>query len=99
MIKLRNTILFSEKSNRYKLHNHLSASFVADSTCKDSDFCRYRQVFCIKTLYSSLCPIASVQASIADGFGDVLGLDGLGTFQVGNGAGDLEDTAVGAGRE
>ena len=44
-------------------------------------------------------PVLAVQVAVADGFGQVGGLDGLAAFQVGNGAGYLEDTVVGAGRE
>ena len=46
-----------------------------------------------------LSPIAAVQIAIAHRLGDVLLLDLRGAFQVGDSAGHLEDTAVGAGRE
>ena len=38
-----------------------------------------------------------VQAAVLDGFGEVVGLDGVGAFDVGDGAGDTEDLVVGAG--
>src|SRR5690554_3480191 len=41
-----------------------------------------------KTLY------LSVQSSVADGFGDVLGLEVGAVFQVGDGAGDFADFVV-----
>ena len=34
-----------------------------------------------------------------DGFGDVFGLDRVGAFEVGDGAGDFQDAVVGAGAE
>jgi len=44
---------------------------------------------------SLLRPIVAVERAVLDGFGDVAGGDILGAFQVGDGAGDLEDTVVG----
>ena len=60
---------------------------------------KYKRFIKPLNLYSSLCPVASIEVAIADGFGDVNGLHFLRTFKVGNGAGDLEDAAVGAGGE
>ena len=48
---------------------------------------------------ASLCPVASIQITIPDGFGDMDGLYLLRAGEVGNGAGHLEDAAVGTGRE
>ncbi len=50
-------------------------------------------------LYSPLCPVASIEVPVPYGFGDVLTLNLLAAFKVGDGAGDLQDAAVGAGRE
>ena len=47
----------------------------------------------------SLHPRFSVEASVADGFGDVVALDMLLTGEVGDGAGDLEDALIGSGGE
>ena len=41
--------------------------------------------------------IAAVEVAIGDGFVDVVLLDGGGGFEVGDGAGHLEDAVVGAG--
>lgn len=41
----------------------------------------------------------SIEHAVADGFVDVVGLDGFGVCQVGDGAGDAEDFVVGAGRK
>ena len=49
--------------------------------------------------YPPLCPVASVEASIADGLGDVVGLDVRGVVEVGDGAGDFQDAAIGTGGE
>ena len=35
--------------------------------------------------YPPLCPVTSIEASIADGFGDVVGLDVRGVVEVGDG--------------
>src|SRR3990167_1795567 len=40
-----------------------------------------------------------VQAPVLDGLGDMGGLDLLGSFEVGDGAADFEDAAVGAGAQ
>ncbi len=48
-------------------------------------------------LYPSLRPVAAVQIPVSDGFGDVHGLDLFAAGEVGNGAGHLEDAAVGTG--
>ena len=50
-------------------------------------------------LYSSFSPIAPIQITIPDGFGDVVTLHLLAAFEVGNGAGYFQDAAVGTGRE
>ena len=47
----------------------------------------------------TLRPIIAIQTAILDGFGEVLGGDGGGMIEVGDGAGDLEDAVVGAGGE
>ena len=49
--------------------------------------------------YPPLSPVASIEASIADGLGDVVGLDVRGVVEVGDGAGDFQDAAIGAGGE
>ena len=49
--------------------------------------------------FCSLHPGLSVEASVADGFGDVVALDVLGAGEVCDGAGDLEDALVGTGGE
>ena len=41
----------------------------------------------------------SVESPVADGFGDVVGADVVGVFEVGDGAGDFADFVVGAGAE
>jgi len=41
----------------------------------------------------------SIEASVLDGFGDVVGLDVLLVDEVGDGAGDSQDLVVGAGAE
>ena len=51
------------------------------------------------SLAFSFAPVSAVQIAIAHRFGDVVLLDLRCAFQVGYGAGHLEDTAVGAGRE
>ena len=50
-------------------------------------------------LYSPLSPIAPIQITIADGFGDVVALHFLAAFEVGDGAGNFQDAAVGTGGE
>ena len=52
-----------------------------------------------RTLYSSFCPITSIQIPIPYGFGDMLALDVFAAFEVGDGASYLQDAAVGACRE
>ena len=47
----------------------------------------------------SSSPVASVQSAVLDGFGDVRDGQMFGSFQVGDGARDLEDAIVGAGGE
>ena len=48
-------------------------------------------------LNSSLCPAAAVEVAVADGFGEVFGLDVFAAIEVGYGAGNLEDAVVGTG--
>ena len=40
---------------------------------------------------------AAVEVAVADGFHDVVVLDAVAAFEVGDGAGDLQDAVVGAG--
>jgi len=42
---------------------------------------------------------AAVEGAVLDGFGDVVPLDVLRVFEVRDGAGDLEDSVVGAGAD
>ena len=44
-------------------------------------------------------PVIAVEAAVLDGFGKVLGGDGGGFIEVGDGAGNFEDAVVGAGGE
>ena len=44
-------------------------------------------------------PVIPAQGAVLDGFGEVLGGDGVLAGQVGDGAGDLEDAVMGTGRE
>ena len=44
-------------------------------------------------------PVATVELAVADGLGDVLGLDVGLSCEVGNGAGNLEDARIGTRRE
>ena len=44
-------------------------------------------------------PVIAIQRAVLDGFGEVLGGDGGGLVEVGDGAGDFEDAVVGAGGE
>ena len=53
----------------------------------------------ISSSYPSLRPVASVEVAVVDGFGDVVGLNLLASFKVGDGAGNLQDAAVGSGGE
>ena len=46
-----------------------------------------------------LGPVGAVEGAVLDGFGYVFGLDGWRLFDIGDGAGDLEDAVVGAGAE
>ena len=48
---------------------------------------------------STLHPHAAVQRAISHRLGDVLGLDLVVAFEVGDGAGDAEDLVVGSGRQ
>ena len=50
------------------------------------------------SLYPSFCPVTTVEIAVADGLGNVHGLDLFRASKVGNGAGDLQDAAVGTGR-
>ena len=50
-------------------------------------------------LYTPFSPVATVEVSVADGFGDVDRLHFLRTGEVGDGAGNLEDAAIGTGGE
>ena len=52
-----------------------------------------------KVLYSSFCPVATVEGAITDGLCQVVRLYMFAAFQVGNGACYLQDAVVGAGRE
>ena len=45
----------------------------------------------------ALSPVAAVEAVVLDGFGEVLGEDAVGIVEVGDGAGDFEETVVGTG--
>ena len=47
----------------------------------------------------SLTPRLAVEIAVADGLGEVLGLDGGRSVEVGDGAGQSEDSVVGAGTE
>ena len=53
----------------------------------------------IVSLYSSLCPIASIQVSISDGLGNMYRIYPLAACKVGNGTGNLQDAAIGTGGE
>src|ERR1017187_9097692 len=44
-------------------------------------------------------PVIAVEAAVLDGFGEVLGGDGGGFIEVGDGAGNFEDAVVGPGGE
>ena len=50
-----------------------------------------------KPIISPLCPIATVKVTVSDGFGNVHSLYFFAASEVGNGAGHLEDAAVGTG--
>ena len=50
-------------------------------------------------LHPTFCPVAAVEATVADGFGNVVALDFFAAFQVGNGACHLQDAAIGTGTE
>ena len=60
---------------------------------------RFLQKSYISLSFPSLHPRFSVEASVADGFGDVVALDVLTASEVGDGAGNLEDAFVGSGGE
>ena len=49
--------------------------------------------------YTPLCPITSIEATIADGLSDMMTLDLLRTIKIGNSTSHLEDATVGPGRE
>ena len=51
----------------------------------------------LEVSYPPLSPIAPIQIAIAYGFGDVVALHFLAAFEVGDGAGYLQDAAVGTG--
>ena len=57
----------------------------------------YLRVLCGGFVFSR--PKCPVQGSILDRFGDVLGLNSLLAFEIGNGPPHLEDSVVGAGGE
>src|ERR1035438_7382189 len=44
-------------------------------------------------------PVITVEAAVLDSFGEVLGGDGGGFVEIGDGAGDFEDAVMGAGGE
>lgn len=52
-----------------------------------------------RKLHPTFCPIAAVEATVADGFGNVVALDSFAPFQVGNGACHLQDAAISTGTE
>lgn len=54
---------------------------------------------CKKSPASVLRPEIAVQSAVLDGFADVVGLDGFGTVEIGDGAGDFQDAVIGAGAE
>ena len=62
-------------------------------------FTKYLSILVISSSYPSLRSVASVEVAIVDGFGDVVGLNLLASFKVGDGAGNLQDAAVGSGGE
>jgi len=46
------------------------------------------------SLRLTLRTVGAVEAAVLDGFGDVFGLDRVGTFEVGDGASDFQDAVV-----
>ena len=50
-------------------------------------------------LQSSFCPVSSIQIAIANGFCDVVALNFLAGFEVGNGAGYFQDAVVSTSRK
>ena len=56
-------------------------------------------IYKMVSLYPTLCPVTAVKITIPDSFGNMHGLYLLRAGQIGNGAGDFEDAAVGAGGE
>ena len=44
-------------------------------------------------------PQLAVERTVLNRFGDVVGMDGFSAVKVGNGAGDFQDSIVGAGTE
>ena len=47
----------------------------------------------------SLCPVGAVEVAVTDGLAYVLGVDLSAALEVGNGACNFKDAAVGTGRE
>src|ERR1700722_10726041 len=68
------------------------------STCTSRDL-RLSCDFGHRSRVGFSCPVRTVEAAVLDGFGDVFGLDRVGAFEVGDGAGDFQDAVVGAGAE
>ena len=56
-------------------------------------------MFCLKRNDALSRPVLAVQVAVADGFGQVGGLDGLAAVEIGNGAGYFQDVVIGTGRE
>jgi hypothetical protein len=54
---------------------------------------------CAKSASKPLGPAGSVERPALNGFGGVLGFDGRGVFDVGDGARDFEDAVMSAGAE
>ena len=62
-------------------------------------FTKDLSILVISSSHPPLCPVASVEVAIVDGFGDVVGLNLLASFKVGDGAGNFQDAAVCSGGE
>ena len=77
-------------------NNYLNKNTSKDNPASRGCPCLYS--YLIIYLQPTFCPVTAVEVAIADGLGDVVGLDALAAFEVGDGAGDLEDAAVGTGR-
>ena len=60
---------------------------------------KYLTILFISSSYHLLRPVASVEVAVVDGFGDVVGLNLLASFKVGDGAGNFQDAAVCSGGE